>query len=523
MSEEKGICYLVGAGPGDPGLITLRGKECIEEADVIVYDNLANDDFLSWAKPNAELIFAGKTAKCHAMRQAEINELLVKKTGEGKVVTRLKGGDPLIFGRGGEEGAVLYDAGLEFEFVPGISSAIAGPAYAGIPLTHRKYCSQVSIFTGHESPDKENSSIDYRQIVRAPGTKIMLMGVARLPYIMETIIEEGGDPETPVALVRQATTGQHQTVTGTVATIADIVRDAEFKAPAVCIIGGVVNCREKLNWFEKRPLLGKRVVVTRTRKQASKLKDDLRAMGADVLEMPTIRISQSEGDDAREFAHCVAECHTYDWIIFTSPNAVEYFFRAFDLIRDDARAIGGCRIAAVGPGTAEKLKEYRMATDLMPKEHVAEGLLKAFQEEVGSIENTTMLWVRAKGARDVLSNRLNEAGVILDEAIAYQAESETADPTGAVQKFKDNGADIITFTSSSTVEGFFDLGLSIPDETMIASIGPVTSSTLAENGYEVDAEANPHNVPALVQAVLELANEEPFGEEDEDFLIDEEY
>ena len=515
MSETKGICYLVGAGPGDPGLITLRGKECIEAADVIIYDNLANDEFISWAKPDAELIFAGKTAKCHALRQIEINELLVEKTGEGKVVTRLKGGDPLIFGRGGEEGAALHDAGIEFEFIPGISSAIAGPAYAGIPLTHRKYCSQVSIFTGHESPDKENPSIDYRQIVRAPGTKIMLMGVRRLPYIMETILSEGGDPDTPVALVRQATTGLQKTLTGTVSTIAEKAAEADFKAPAVCIIGGVVNCREKLNWFEKRPLFGKRVVVTRTQKQASQLKADLRVLGAEILEMPTIRVSQSEGDDARGFAHCVAECHTYDWIIFTSPNAVEYFFRAFDLIRDDARSIGGCRIAAVGPGTAAKLKEYRMATDLIPAEHVAEGLVKAFQEEVGSIENTTMLWVRAKGARDVLSKALNEAGVILDEAIAYQTQPETEDPTGAVKKFKDEGADFITFTSSSTVEGFFDLGLSIPDETLIASMGPVTSEKLLENGYDPDVEANPHNLPSLVKAVTALATESLFGDDEE--------
>ncbi len=520
MSENKGICYLVGAGPGDPGLITLRGKECIELADVIIYDNLANDEFLSWAKPEAELIFAGKTAKCHALRQAEINELLVQKTGEGKVVTRLKGGDPLIFGRGGEEGAVLYDAGHEFEFVPGISSAIAGPAYAGIPLTHRKYCSQVSIFTGHESPNKEESSIDYRQIVKAPGTKIMLMGVARLPYIMEMIIEEGGDPDMPVALVRQATTGQHKTVTGTVSTIAGIVEEAEFKAPAVCIIGGVVECREKLNWFERRPLFGKRVVVTRTQKQAGKLSGELRKLGADVLEMPTIRVSQSEGDDARQFARCVAEVHTYEWVIFTSPNAVEYFFRAFDLIREDARAIGGARIAAVGPGTAAKLKEYRMATDLMPKEHVAEGLLAAFKEEAGSIENTTMLWVRAKETRDVLSKALDEQGVILDEAIAYQTVSETEDPTGAVKRFQEEGADIITFTSASTVEGFLDMGLSIPDETLIASIGPITSKALEESNYEPDAEAKSHDIPGLVAAVQQLVSEDAFdGDFEDDSLV----
>tara|TARA_R110000850_G_scaffold144887_4_gene266934 strand:- start:258 stop:1829 length:1572 start_codon:yes stop_codon:yes gene_type:complete len=514
MSEKKGICYLVGAGPGDPGLITLRGKACIEMADVVVYDNLSNDEFLSWARPEAERIFAGKKSKCHALHQSEINDLLVEKSKSGKVVVRLKGGDPLVFGRGGEEATALRQAGIDFEFVPGISSAIAAPAYAGIPLTHREHCSQLTIFTGHENPSKPESSMNYAQIAKAPGTKVMLMGVARLGIIMQSIIDEGGDPTTPVALVRMATTGQQKTVTGTLATIDDVVKAADFKAPAVCVIGTVVNCREGLNWFEDKPLSGKRVVVTRTLKQAGKLSSGLRELGADVIEMPTIKVSRCEGDDARRFAHCVAEVHTYDWLIFTSPNAVEYFFEAFDLIREDARAIGGARIAAVGPGTSAKLKEYRMATDLMPKDNLAEGLIEAFREEAGSIENTTMLWVRAKETRDVLSEALDEAGVILDEAIAYQTVPETEDPTGAVKRFREEGADIITFTSSSTVEGFLDMGLDIPDEVSIASIGPVTSKTLSESNYEPDAEAKSHDIPGLIAAVVQLANEAAFDGDD---------
>ena len=480
-------------------------------ADVIVYDYLSNAEFLQWAKPGAEKIYAGKKSKDHAIPKGGINQLLVDRAKEGKIVTRLKGGDPLIFGRGGEEAEELRDAGIAFEFVPGISSSIAGPAYAGIPVTHRDHCSQLTIFTGHEDPNKEESSMDYAQIAKAPGTKVMLMGVERLPIITEAILREGADPNLPVALVRWATTGQQRTITGTLKTIAKIAEESDFKAPAVAVFGTVVNCRKKLNWFETRPLRGKRVVVTRTRSQASELSRSLRELGADVLEMPTIRIEPSQGDEAKEFARLVVDAHTYDWLIFTSPNAVEYFFNAFYLIRSDARELGGARIAAVGPGTAAKLKEYHIGTDLMPKKHVAEALAEAFLKEAGSIENMTMLWVRAKGARDVISKTLNGAGVILDEAVAYQTVTETEDPTGAVKRFTEEGADIVTFTSASTVECFLDLGLTIPDETAIASIGPVTSEALVESGYEPDLEAKTHDIRGLVAAVLKLSSEKPFG------------
>ena len=504
---KKGICYLVGAGPGDPGLMTLRGKECIEMADVVVYDYLSNPAFLEWAKPEAELIYAGKKSKKHAIPQGGINELLIEKAREGKIVTRLKGGDPLVFGRGGEEAGELVEAGVRFEFVPGISSTIAGPAYAGIPVTHRDHCSQLTIFTGHEDSSKGGSSIDYEQIAKAPGTKVMLMGVKKLPVIVEHLLEAGANPKTPVALVRWATTARQETITGTIGTIAKIAEKAKFKAPAVAVFGGVVNCRETLNWFEGRPLQGKRIVVTRTGKQAGSMSRKLRDLGADVLEMPTIRVEPPQGDDAREFASFVVEAHKYEWLIFSSPNGVEHFFEAFYKIREDAREIGGCRIAAIGPGTAAKLAEYRMATDLMPQVHVAEEFATALETEIGSIENVMMLWVRAKDARDVLSQRLNKAGAILDEAIAYQTVPETGDPTGAVKRYQAEGADVITFTSASTVECFLDLGLDIPDETRIASIGPITSGTIEENGHTPAIEARSHDISGLIDAVLELFSE----------------
>ncbi len=503
-TTRPGVCYLVGAGPGDPGLMTLRGRECIEEADVLVYDYLSNPEFLQWAKPGAELIYAGKKARDHAIPQGGINQLLVEKAREGKVVTRLKGGDPLVFGRGGEEAGELVDAGIPFEFVPGISSTIAGPAYAGIPVTHRDHCSQLTIFTGHEDPSKPESSIDYAQIARAPGTKVMLMGVERLGGIVRSLLEGGADPSTPAALVRWATTGRQETITGTLGTIAEEAERTGFKAPAVAVFGDVVTCRDKLDWFETRPLRGRRVVVTRTRKQASGMSRKLRDLGADVLELPTIRVEPSRGEDARAFGEMVRDAHRYDWIIFTSPNGVEYFFTEFYRVRNDAREIGGCRIAAIGPGTAAKLAGYHLGTDLIPEVHVAEELASAFENEVGSIENLRILWVRAKEARDVLAEHLNAAGAILDIAIAYQTVPETDDPTGAMQRFREEGADIITFTSSSTVECFLDLGLTIPEETRIASIGPITSRTIRERGLTVAAEAESHDIPGLIQAVIDL-------------------
>jgi uroporphyrinogen III methyltransferase/synthase len=496
--SKPGICYLVGAGPGDLGLVTLRAKELIERADVLVYDALANPELLQWTKPGCEKINAGKRAKDHVLTQEETNALIVAKTQEGKSVVRLKGGDPMIFGRGGEEAAELAAAGVKFEIVPGISSTIAGPAYAGIPVTHRDHNTQLTIFTGHEDPTKGFSSIDYAQLAKAPGTKVFVMGVARLREITGSFIENGADPATPIALTRWATTGAQKTITGKLSNIADIAEAENFGSPAVAVIGNVVRERDRINWFEKRPLFGKRIVVTRTREQAGGLSKALAELGADVIELPTIRIEHPE--DKQGFAEMVTHAHEYDWLVFTSPNGVEKFFAAFFAVYEDARSLGNPRIAAIGNGTANKIREYRIGVDLIPEKFVAEGLIEAFKKE--SVENLTMLWVKAAESREVVGDGLTALGAIVDECIAYRTVPETEDPTGAKARLAEQGADLITFTSGSTVDHFFALGLDWPEGCVAGSIGPVTSETLRKHGMPPAFEANPHDIPGLVAAIV---------------------
>jgi len=497
-SKATGICYLAGAGPGDLGLVTLRTRECIERAEVIVYDYLCNPQMLRWAKDDAERIYVGKKAGAHTMAQPEINALLVEKVKAGKIVVRLKGGDPFLFGRGGEEAEALAAAKLPFEIVPGVTSALSAPAYAGIPVTHRDHNAQLTIFTGHEDPTKPGSTLDYAKLATQPGTKVMLMGVERIDEITKELIVNGMPAETPVALVRWGTTGRQQTVRGTVKTIARVVAEAQFKAPAVAVFGEVVKLRDSLNWFEKRPIFGKRVVVTRTRKQAGALSARLSELGADVLELPTIRIEPPE--NLREFAELVRDAHTYEWLVFTSPNGVEAFFNMFFRIYDDAREIGGVRIAAIGPATAAAVKRYRLKVDLQPEDFVAEGIIKEFEKE-GSVDNLKLLIVRATVTREVLARELTKRGAIVDEAFAYRTVPETDDVVGAAADFRENGADIITFTSSSTVENFLALKLPLPPTVKFASIGPITSKTMREHGLKVDVEAKSYDIPGLVKAI----------------------
>lgn len=495
----QGICFLVGAGPGDPGLLTLRGKSCLERADVVIYDYLSNPEFLKFTPETSEKIYVGKKAGAHTMSQDEINALLVARTRDGSVVVRLKGGDPFVFGRGGEEAEALAAAGLKFEIVPGISSAIAGPAYAGIPVTHRGCNTALTIFTGHEDPSKSESSLDYAAIASAPGTKVMLMGVERLASITAGLAAAGMPAGTPVALVRWATTGRQQTLTGTLADIAEKASAADFKAPAVAVFGEVVDLRATLNWFESRPLFGKKIAVTRTRKQAGALIERLRDLGADAYEMPTIRIEPPK--NKREFYELVKDAHTYDWLVFTSPNGVDAFFEAFYALYKDARSIGGVRIAAIGPATAEKVRGYRLDVDLQPDKYVAEEIVKALQAET-TVDNLKFLLARAEGAREVLATELEKLGAIVDEAIAYRTVPEKDDVSGGIARFRDEGADLVTFTSSSTAENFAALKLPLPANLRTASIGPVTSATMRRLGLDVDIEADVHDIPGLVDAIV---------------------
>src|SRR3954447_22049063 len=498
--KNSGKCFLVGAGPGDLGLVTLRAKECIERADVIVYDHLANPDILGWAGDDAEMIYAGKQPG-ESRAQQEINALLLEKAREGKTVVRLKGGDPFVFGRGAEEAVEIANAGIPFEIVPGITSAVAGPAYAGIPLTHRAHNSHVTFFTGHEDPAKSQSAIDYDALAKLGGTQVMLMGVERLGPVTDQMLKHGVRGDLPVALVRWATTGQQETLTGTVSNIAQKALAKGFEAPAIAVFGDVVSLRENLNWYEKRPLFGKRIVVTRTRKQASMLSNKLRALGAHVIELPTIRIEPPS--NLREFAELVQDAHGYDWIVFTSVNGVEAFFDIFFKLYDDAREIGGVRIAAVGPATAQRVKDFHLHVDLQPEEFVAEAILREFKKQ-GSIENERILVVRAEKARDVLPKQLSAAGAIVDEAFAYRTVPETRDIRGAQRQLAQAGADLITFTSSSPVENFLGLGLPWPKGMRVASIGPITSKTVRDQGLKVDVEARRHDIDGLVQAIKEL-------------------
>ena len=499
--KEKGICILAGAGPGDLGLVTLKVRDEVERADVIIYDALCNPEILKWAPATAEIIYAGKRANQHALKQDETNALLIQKTGEGKRVVRLKGGDPFVFGRGGEEAEELVKAGLRFEIVPGISSVIAAPAYAGIPVTHREHTAQFTVFTGHEDPTKPESNLDYAGLAKNPGTKIMLMGVERIGIVAQELIKHGARADLPVALVRWGTTGRQETLVGQLDNIAKKVAEVGFKAPAVCIMGDVVSLREKLNWFEKRPLFGKRIVVTRTRKQAGALSSKLRELGADVIELPTIRIEPPK--DQLEFGQLVQDAHAYDWLIFTSPNGVEAFFEMFYRIFKDAREIGGVRIAAIGPATAAKVREYHLSVDLQPEEYVAESVVAAFKKE-GDVENLRILIARAEVARDVLPESLSKLGAIVDVAVAYRTVPETNDVSGGMARFRDEGADLVTFTSSSTVENFLALKLPMPAGLKVASIGPVTSKTARDHGLTVDAEAKVFDIPGLIAAIQKL-------------------
>lgn len=503
MSKQaKGIVYLVGAGPGDPGLMTLRGRELLERADCVVYDALVPRVMLSWCKPGCELVDAGKRAAKHTLPQADINSLLIDCAARFECTVRLKGGDPYIFGRGGEEAQALQAAGVGFEVVPGISSAVAGPAYAGIPVTHRDCCSQLTLFTGHESADKEGSQLDIPAIAAANGTKIILMGMSRLRHTLEALMAAGQAGDTPAAAVQWATTARQRCVRATVASLADAVENAGLGAPAVVVIGEVVNLAPQLDWRSRLPLAGRRIAVTRTREQVGELAHALSELGAEVVEIPTIRIIPPS--DRQAFASAVVDSRHYDWLIFTSPNGVNRFFDAFFAVYEDIRELGGARIAALGPGTAAELKKRGLMVDVMPRKAVAEELIAEFDRraaDFGGLEHVTMLWVHAEQARNVIYKELMKRKAIVDECIAYDVEPASAE---GAQCLLQEGVDAVTFTSSSTARHFAAMGLTLPPGCRVASMGPVTSATLRELGLPPHVEAPLHTIPSLVQAICSL-------------------
>ncbi len=507
MSEKQtgpGEVFLVGAGPGDPGLITERGVQCLRQADVVVYDYLASAELLDYAPQAAERIYVGKKAGQHTLSQEEINSLLVEKARQGKRVVRLKGGDPFVFGRGGEEALALAEASLRFEVVPGVSAAVAAPAYAGIPVTHRGLTSTLALITGHEDPLKEESDINWEKLATAAGTLCFYMGVGRLPQIAEQLMRYGRSPETPVAVIRWGTCPTQQTVVGTLQTIAEEVRKVALKPPAMIVVGEVVRLREKLNWFEQQPLFGKRVIVTRSRAQASELSHRLRALGAQVRELPVIEIVPP--DSWQPLDRCIRQLERYDWIIFTSVNGVRSLLERLEASARDIRDLKGCRLCAIGPATARELEQYRLRVDLVPDRYVAESLLAALAERE-DLPGKRFLLPRADIARDVLPEQLRQRGAEVDCVVAYRTVQGYPDTEGLRAQLEAGEIDWITLSSSSTARNFFQLlGLEQDKARLLkvrfASIGPITSQTLRQYGVEPAVESAVHTIPALVEAMV---------------------
>ena len=505
MNQSIGKVYLIGAGPGDPGLITVKGLECVKKADVIIYDYLANERLLDQRRPDAELIYVGKQGGRHTLPQDEINILIVKKAKEGKTVARLKGGDPFIFGRGGEEAEGLADNGIPFEIVPGVTAATAVPMYAGIPLTHRDYTASVAFVTGHEDPTKPESKVHWDKISTGIGTLVFFMGMKNLQNIVDNLISHGRNAETPVALVQWGTRTDQRVVTGVLRDIVTKVKAAKLGPPAIIIVGEVVKLRQKLNWYESKPLFGKRVVVTRSRDQASVFAEMLIDRGATTIEFPTIDVvppaSWAELDSAIQLIE------TYNWIIFTSANAVKYFMERLRGLGKDLRILKGVNICTVGPKTAELLEQYGLRADLIPAEFKAEGVVAALGGV--TVKGQKFLIPRAKVAREIIPDKLREQGADVTVATAYENVRPTADVDRVKKLFEEKKIAAVTFTSSSTVHNFVEiLGQKeykkLINGVTVACIGPVTAKTAEEYGMRTDIMPSDYTIPALVDAMVDF-------------------
>ena len=494
-----GKVYLVGAGPGDPGLLTLKGRTILERADTIIYDYLANAALLRFARADSEQICVGKHGGEHKTTQEEINELLVARARDGKNVCRLKGGDPYVFGRGAEEAEALVRAGISFEVVPGVSSGHAVPAYAGIPVTHRDYASAVTFVTGHEDPAKAASAVDWSQLAPARGTLVLFMGVTRLAEITQSLLDHGRDPETPAAVIRWGTRSAQEVITGTLADLAS--KAAGFKPPAVIVVGEVVGLREKLNWFERLPLFGKRIVMTRTREQAGNLREALLELGAEVIEIPTIEIRDPASWEPLDSA--IRRLEEFHYLLVTSANGVRNFLARLKAGGRDVRDLKGLTIGAIGPATAAEFARTGIRVDFMPREYRAEGILEVLGDH--ELRGKAFLIPRAKVARDILPQALGERGARVEVVEAYETGVPNI-PREELNRLLTPPPDVVTFTSSSTGSNFAKL---VGEERVadvlrgaaIASIGPITSETVRKLGLEVTIESDESTIPGLLRAI----------------------
>lgn len=517
MSESStpvkpGKVYLVGAGPGDPGLITVRGRDLLGRAEVLVYDHLASKKLLKYVPATAELIYAGKKGNVHhALTQDEINQVLVDRAKAGRLVIRLKGGDPFIFGRGGEEIQELVAAGIPFEAVPGVTSASAAATYAGIPITHRDFTSSVAFITGHEDPTRENSRIAWDKISTGIGTLVFYMGIKNLPFITESLIANGRAPETPVAVIRWASTPEQHSVVGTLATIVERVKEEKITPPALVVVGEVVSLRDTLNWFEKKPLFGKKILVTRTRDQASELVNLLEEEGAECLEGSTIALVAP--DSWAELDAALENLAGYDWLLFTSINAITFFFKRLQEQNLDARDLKGPRLGVVGTATAEALRNHGLRADLLPAEFTGEGLAEALLAE--GVSGKKILLPRALEAREVLVEKLTAGGAKVTMAPVYK--NVRPEGYGEVRAALENKSiDVVTFTSSSTVTNFLEM-LEIKDQAefdrllggvKVAVIGPITAKTALKKGLKIDIQPETFTIPAMVEAIVDYFGNE---------------
>ena len=506
QKTKTGKVYIIGAGPGDAGLITIKGVDCLRRADVIVYDYLVCEELLHYAKDGARFIYAGKKGGDHTLSQEKINRLLLEEALAGNTVARLKGGDPFIFGRGGEEAEVLAHSGVPFEIVPGVTSAIAVPAYAGIPLTHRGLTSTVAFVTGHEDPAKEKSDIDW-QALAGIGTLVFLMGVKNIGQIAEALMSQGKSPQTPAALIRWGTTPQQEIITAALTDIAAQAQASGFAPPAILVVGKVVDLRKTLQWFEQKPLFGKGIVITRPARQGDDLAALLEKEGAQAIHFPTIKIIPPRDWESLDAA--LNKLDTYNWLIFTSANGVQYFFERLLELNKDIRELKGVKICCIGPATAGQMEKRGLRVDLVPEYYISESILKSFAAP--NLQKQKILIPRAAHARDILPEGLKKMGAIVDVVPAYETVNSGKKKEELLELLQNNRIDVITFTSSSTVANFSEImgkDFTCPSRVKIACIGPITEAAAHKAGFQVDIQQEHYTIEGLVESLLDYFRKE---------------